>query len=145
MTAQHFSPNGAKFSPAIQGFYTEEQFKYKAQFVKCPLQSYKFKIYQQRTEISVIDNEFAKVVAYSSIKVVLKVVKRFTLISWNQLIGAFCLHMQLELQNMFWKREKSNKIETKSPPVYQLRCWGPWRKARKLKMSISTCRYIPKS
>ena len=72
MTTQHFqtriecllNPNWGEFSQLFRDFKPSEEIKYKAQFGKCTFQSYKFKIYLSRTETSVIDNEFAKVVAY---------------------------------------------------------------------------------
>ena len=112
-------PNWQEFSPAIQEFKANEMIKFKAQFGNCTLQSYRCKIYLRRTETSVINNEFAKVVAYLC---ELKVVRKCTLISWNRLIRAWCLHMQLVPLNIIWKWEKPYHIETKSPPVYQLRC-----------------------
>lgn len=52
------------------------------------------------------------------------------LISSNWLMRAMCLHIQVKFLNIFWTQEKPNNIETKSPSVYQLKCWGPWRKEK---------------
>lgn len=48
----------------FRDFKPFEKVKYKVKFGKCILQSYKFKINLRRTEISVIDNKLAKVVAH---------------------------------------------------------------------------------
>lgn len=51
---------GKKLAQLFRDFKPCEKIKYKAQFGKCTLQCYTFKIYLSRTDISMIDNEFAK-------------------------------------------------------------------------------------
>ena len=59
----YWPPFGENCAQLFWNFKAREGIKYKSQFGKCSLQSYKFKICSRGTETSVICDEFAKAVA----------------------------------------------------------------------------------
>ena len=74
-----FGPIEENLAQLFSDFKRCGKVKNKAKFGKCNLQSYKFKIYLCRTDTSVIDNR--KLWHIYAVKIVLKDVERFTLIS----------------------------------------------------------------